>query len=326
MERSGEDVWQPDTNCHPVEREATMEECATEACILEWRVGDWSSCSAECGEGHQSRVVQCSVANSSRGHCDRLQRPADRRVCEVPTVTAVGYLAVAYLHWRLPDAGKKMNCYSPTNSIQLDVNCNHQRKPLSVSLCGSGSCSAQWIAQTWNQVTKMYVTTVATASGVPGSRSELPGVENGEMVNMMKADAVTFKCQSRGLPVTFPPAVALCSPIRLACSPDGTRQSGPSVLSRAEAVKRGGRSAVTRMVLPPTGVTGIPCLQQCIHVAWEIVQSGKVSTSHIILQYKVADVRGKEGVCGIGRGVVIEADSQVGKGRDSHIGTSDGSF
>ncbi|PIK45428.1 putative ADAMTS-like protein 2 isoform X2 [Apostichopus japonicus] len=227
MERSGEDVWQPDTNCHPVEREATMEECATEACILEWRVGDWSSCSAECGEGHQSRVVQCSVANSSRGHCDRLQRPADRRVCEGTNC----HSRWGTSQWPTCTGGcqtqvRRVNCYSPTNSIQLDVNCNHQRKPLSVSLCGSGSCSAQWIAQTWNQDNCGNC-----QRGFRAREVSCQGSRTGRWFNMMKADAVTFKCQSRGLPVTFPPAVALCSPIRLACSPDGTRQSGPRYLS-----------------------------------------------------------------------------------------------
>ncbi|XP_069321199.1 papilin isoform X2 [Eulemur rufifrons] len=50
-----------------------------------WSHGSWSDCSAQCGGGHQSRLVFCAVDNEAYpDHMCQLQpRPADRRSCNL---------------------------------------------------------------------------------------------------------------------------------------------------------------------------------------------------------------------------------------------------
>ncbi|XP_023443612.2 papilin isoform X2 [Dasypus novemcinctus] len=48
-----------------------------------WSHGSWSDCSAECGGGHQSRLVFCTLDNEPHPDhlCQRQPRPADHRPC-----------------------------------------------------------------------------------------------------------------------------------------------------------------------------------------------------------------------------------------------------
>ncbi|XP_072819476.1 papilin isoform X2 [Vicugna pacos] len=48
-----------------------------------WSHGSWGDCSAECGGGHQTRLVFCSVDNEAYPDhmCQHQPRPADRRPC-----------------------------------------------------------------------------------------------------------------------------------------------------------------------------------------------------------------------------------------------------
>ncbi|KAL2789740.1 papilin isoform 3 precursor, partial [Daubentonia madagascariensis] len=48
-----------------------------------WSHGSWSDCSTECGGGHQSRLVFCTIDNEAYPDhmCQRQPQPADRRSC-----------------------------------------------------------------------------------------------------------------------------------------------------------------------------------------------------------------------------------------------------
>ncbi|XP_054232897.1 papilin isoform X10 [Homo sapiens] len=50
-----------------------------------WSHGSWSDCSAECGGGHQSRLVFCTIDHEAYPDhmCQRQPRPADRRSCNL---------------------------------------------------------------------------------------------------------------------------------------------------------------------------------------------------------------------------------------------------
>ncbi|KAK2104432.1 hypothetical protein P7K49_018288 [Saguinus oedipus] len=50
-----------------------------------WSHGSWSDCSVECGGGHQSRLVFCTIDHEAYPDhmCQRQPRPADRRSCNL---------------------------------------------------------------------------------------------------------------------------------------------------------------------------------------------------------------------------------------------------
>ncbi|NXE26922.1 ATS7 metalloproteinase, partial [Ardeotis kori] len=51
-------------------------------CPSPWAVGNWSECSATCGNGTQSRPVHCS--NSTGAACDPAERPSSETACSLP--------------------------------------------------------------------------------------------------------------------------------------------------------------------------------------------------------------------------------------------------
>ncbi|NXJ53556.1 ATS7 metalloproteinase, partial [Spizaetus tyrannus] len=51
-------------------------------CPSQWAVGDWSECSATCGNGTQRRPVYCS--NSTGAACDPAERPSSETICSLP--------------------------------------------------------------------------------------------------------------------------------------------------------------------------------------------------------------------------------------------------
>ncbi|NXD83941.1 ATS7 metalloproteinase, partial [Halcyon senegalensis] len=51
-------------------------------CPSQWAVGNWSECSATCGNGTQRRPVYCS--NSTGAACDPAERPSAETICSLP--------------------------------------------------------------------------------------------------------------------------------------------------------------------------------------------------------------------------------------------------
>ncbi|KFZ64335.1 A disintegrin and metalloproteinase with thrombospondin motifs 7, partial [Antrostomus carolinensis] len=51
-------------------------------CPSQWAVGNWSECSATCGNGTQRRPVYCS--NSTGAACDPSARPSSENICSLP--------------------------------------------------------------------------------------------------------------------------------------------------------------------------------------------------------------------------------------------------
>ncbi|XP_031443782.1 A disintegrin and metalloproteinase with thrombospondin motifs 7 isoform X2 [Phasianus colchicus] len=51
-------------------------------CPSQWAMGNWSECSATCGNGTQRRPVYCS--NNTQATCDPAQRPSSETICSLP--------------------------------------------------------------------------------------------------------------------------------------------------------------------------------------------------------------------------------------------------
>nr|XP_040016674.1 A disintegrin and metalloproteinase with thrombospondin motifs 17 isoform X3 [Gasterosteus aculeatus aculeatus] len=77
----------PEGVCDPFSRPKEEEPCEDLSKCYEWKTGDWSKCSASCGKGLQSRVVQCMHKLTGRhgNDCSVMLRPPTYRPCHQGT-------------------------------------------------------------------------------------------------------------------------------------------------------------------------------------------------------------------------------------------------
>ncbi|XP_064932923.1 A disintegrin and metalloproteinase with thrombospondin motifs 7 [Columba livia] len=70
-------------DCEHLAKPAATAPCHQEIpCPSQWAVGNWSECSATCGNGTQRRPVYCS--NSTGAACDPAERPSAETTCSLP--------------------------------------------------------------------------------------------------------------------------------------------------------------------------------------------------------------------------------------------------
>ncbi|XP_037688836.1 A disintegrin and metalloproteinase with thrombospondin motifs 17 isoform X2 [Choloepus didactylus] len=97
----------PQGNCDASRRPKAEAACEDYSGCYEWKTGDWSKCSATCGKGLQSRVVQCmhKVTGRHGNECPALAKPAAYRQCHqevcndkinVNTITSPRLAALTY--------------------------------------------------------------------------------------------------------------------------------------------------------------------------------------------------------------------------------------
>ncbi|XP_017295744.1 A disintegrin and metalloproteinase with thrombospondin motifs 17 [Kryptolebias marmoratus] len=74
----------PQGLCDLLSKPTEEEPCEKHSRCYEWKFGDWSKCSATCGRGLQSRVVQCMHKETGRhgDHCPLTLRPPIYRHCQ----------------------------------------------------------------------------------------------------------------------------------------------------------------------------------------------------------------------------------------------------
>ncbi|XP_049638627.1 A disintegrin and metalloproteinase with thrombospondin motifs 17 [Suncus etruscus] len=74
----------PRGRCDPSTQPPAEKPCEDNSGCYEWKTGEWAKCSASCGKGLQSRVVQCMHRVSGRhGHiCPALTKPTAYRQCQ----------------------------------------------------------------------------------------------------------------------------------------------------------------------------------------------------------------------------------------------------
>ncbi|KAM8747989.1 ADAMTS-like protein 1 isoform 2-T3 [Acanthopagrus schlegelii] len=143
----------------------SAEPCHGQACPLRWRVDPWSSCSASCGGGSQSRSVRCMKGPEGRWrevgsqHClGTGRRPSQTRQCnQLPCARW------AVSHWG-PCHGQ---CVGPSVATQhrhvycQDTNatkvshkmCSGLQRPSSVKNCSTEACALHWHVGPWTQCT-----------------------------------------------------------------------------------------------------------------------------------------------------------------------------
>ncbi|KAL1461265.1 hypothetical protein WDU94_013182 [Cyamophila willieti] len=136
--------------------------CNTKPCQAQWSFGEWSTCSADCGPGFQTRTVVCQqeitptlIVTVSPSACagpggeQIATRQPCYRPCE-PNVTA---------YWTMDEWGQ---CSSPCGpgyksravkcSSSVEEDCAPHERPPSQVPCDSGPCqSFTWLATEWSE-------------------------------------------------------------------------------------------------------------------------------------------------------------------------------
>ncbi|XP_031702131.1 ADAMTS-like protein 1 isoform X1 [Anarrhichthys ocellatus] len=73
------------TDCDLRDRPASVRNCSSDLCNVQWRPGAWRACTVVCGSGFQSRRVDCVHRRSGRTlanqHCAWLQQPPTWQHC-----------------------------------------------------------------------------------------------------------------------------------------------------------------------------------------------------------------------------------------------------
>uniref|UniRef100_A0A3B1ICU4 ADAMTS-like protein 1 n=2 Tax=Astyanax mexicanus TaxID=7994 RepID=A0A3B1ICU4_ASTMX len=133
--------------------------CHGQHCRHRWQVSSWSSCSADCGGGLQTRSVTClGVAEGAETCMGAGRRPVDSRACNIQPCVAwitrawgpcngqcVGpQLALQHRHVFCQDK----------NSTRLQHRmCSSQPRPTSHRNCTTEACALHWRVGPWTQCT-----------------------------------------------------------------------------------------------------------------------------------------------------------------------------
>ena len=157
-----------DTHARPSVRRACM---ANAQCLYEWRHTEWSTCSAECGEGVESREVYCLEVSSgetrvNESHCSAGTEPATTQSCQTEPCRYEWHLS----EWGGCDAvcgeGRRkrevvclwMNLWLKNGKEDeaarvSDSYCSNVSQPADSDSCQAEPCNHfQWVATDWTEV------------------------------------------------------------------------------------------------------------------------------------------------------------------------------
>lgn len=131
--------------------------CNAEPCTPTWHTSEWSTCSAHCGEGYQTRTVTCSQRISATDtqplddmYCTS-QKPASQKQCYAGS-------CYRWVSGSWGDCSKKcgiglrrrlVQCRDDAGRVVSRDYCD-QSEPKSEESCDMGSCVGQWYHSNWD--------------------------------------------------------------------------------------------------------------------------------------------------------------------------------
>ena len=146
-----------DTHARPSVRRACM---ADVQCLYEWRHTEWSTCSAECGEGVESREVYCLEVSSgetrvNESHCSAGTEPATTQPCQTEPCRSYEW---RHTEWSTCSAecgegvkSREVYCLE-VSSGETRVNeshCSAGTEPATTQSCQTEPCRYEWHLSEW---------------------------------------------------------------------------------------------------------------------------------------------------------------------------------
>ncbi|XP_070211907.1 thrombospondin type-1 domain-containing protein 4-like isoform X2 [Littorina saxatilis] len=146
-------------NCDPDARPSpTTVECNSQPCDARWTAADWSQCSVTCGNGVQTRQVECKQRISPTLH---LSVSADTCSDRKPPVTQFCRRPPCF-QWRasnwtkcstncgLGERTRTISCVSGEGQAVPAARCSPER-PKAREICDMGSCAKGWYYTRWTK-------------------------------------------------------------------------------------------------------------------------------------------------------------------------------
>ncbi|GFO47860.1 A disintegrin and metalloproteinase with thrombospondin motifs 16 [Plakobranchus ocellatus] len=145
------------SSCEGKARPAEVEDCDLDPCN-QWRAGNWSQCSARCGDGIRTRPVQC-VSLSGDVVSDETctgPKPNDQLACDK------GPCGKGWFYQEWPDecpvecgegeVTRKIFCSGDSNEILPEERCDPEQRPETTRKCRSDRpCGGQWFTGPWSK-------------------------------------------------------------------------------------------------------------------------------------------------------------------------------
>ncbi|XP_034187688.1 A disintegrin and metalloproteinase with thrombospondin motifs 9 isoform X1 [Osmia lignaria lignaria] len=127
--------------------------CRRVACDYIWQEGPWSECSAQCGEGIQSRAVTCHRANhhgmidpTPTDNCPMDQKPSSQQTCKLRECddkyywTTGQWTKCSHTCGQKGRQTRKLFCHDETGKKVARVNCPREFKPQRKRKCNQRKC------------------------------------------------------------------------------------------------------------------------------------------------------------------------------------------
>ncbi|XP_041635519.1 ADAMTS-like protein 1 isoform X2 [Cheilinus undulatus] len=139
--------------------------CHRQACPLRWRVDPWSSCSATCGGGSQTRSVRCMKGPEGRSREVESQlclssgrRPTNSRTCNVQPCARWASTSWGLCHGQcvgpsLATQHRHVFCLDANNTKVPYRICSGLQRPSPMRNCSTDACALYWHVGQWTQCT-----------------------------------------------------------------------------------------------------------------------------------------------------------------------------
>ncbi|XP_043584678.1 thrombospondin type-1 domain-containing protein 4-like isoform X5 [Bombus pyrosoma] len=125
----------------------------------QWSVGTWSSCSAECGVGLQTRKIFCEKS-PEEGFCDQSTRPETSRTCSSNRTCSGQWFTGPWTACSTEcDSGEQVRevvCITILRGslrVVLDMNCP-ANKPETRRSCSGPPCTSSWFISDWTECSR----------------------------------------------------------------------------------------------------------------------------------------------------------------------------